>query len=390
MTKPNSLEATKQKIQKFHWPAWFPYPSSWFRAAILIPLAFPGAGLIFFGFTGVIVSAIANSPLLLIFSILFGLLIPTIFLSFIYHIFWFIWKKNESNKRLCLPKWIPHSSSLWEGFYATVVIGLSFILILTIFSELAFVDCKSLYQTGDVISGCAGRMTGRAAKVVFSSIENNDFVNRPWFIIWTIITVYLYQGEYIFRKKLIPKLKLMLQKYQGKHKIYISNATDLELDQLRADMGLTQIKKGKSQLTELVAVSEQNSRNYLKIKLNKKLLLILVTPLVAVGIYLFSQLLNIQKNIPLAVISQPQSAPSTLTQTDNFREAVNQAIIAANLTQSAKSKTEWNNIVNGWKRAIELMKNVPASSSNYALAQQKILEYQRNLSYAEKNALVWK
>ncbi|PHM09647.1 hypothetical protein [Nostoc sp. 'Peltigera malacea cyanobiont' DB3992] len=69
------------------WPVWFPYPSSWFRAIILVPIAFPGARLIVFGLAGVFISLLGNSPILLIFSVLFGLLIPTIFLAFVYHIF---------------------------------------------------------------------------------------------------------------------------------------------------------------------------------------------------------------------------------------------------------------------------------------------------------------
>ncbi|MBN3885311.1 MAG: hypothetical protein V7K64_04375 [Nostoc sp.] len=40
-----------------------------------------------------------------------------------------------------------------------------------------------------------------------------------------------------------------------------------------------------------------------------------------------------------------------------------------------------------WKAAIAFMKNVPSSSPNYAIAQQKIIEYQKNINYAEKNAV---
>ncbi|MEH1945062.1 MAG: hypothetical protein V7L01_33265 [Nostoc sp.] len=40
-----------------------------------------------------------------------------------------------------------------------------------------------------------------------------------------------------------------------------------------------------------------------------------------------------------------------------------------------------------WEAAIALMKTVPSSSPNYVVAQQKIIEYQKNLNYAEKNAV---
>ncbi|WP_392535614.1 hypothetical protein [Nostoc sp. C117] len=135
-TKKHSsfLEKLKGKYEALCqiWPIWFPYPSSWFRAIILVPIAFPGTRLIVFGFVAMFISVWSKSTILLIFSVLFGLLIPTIFLAFVYHIFWFIWQKPKSYNKLS--KWIPSLSSLWAGFYGTVVMGLSFILILTIFS----------------------------------------------------------------------------------------------------------------------------------------------------------------------------------------------------------------------------------------------------------------
>ncbi|MEH2402954.1 MAG: hypothetical protein V7K19_06870 [Nostoc sp.] len=76
-----------------------------------------------------------------------------------------------------------------------------------------------------------------------------------------------------------------------------------------------------------------------------------------------------------------------LLETDTFREAVSKAINAANLTQSAKSQDEWKTVVSQWEAAIALMKTVPSSSPNYIIAQQKIIEYHKNLNYAEKNAV---
>lgn len=80
-------------------------------------------------------------------------------------------------------------------------------------------------------------------------------------------------------------------------------------------------------------------------------------------------------------------SPAVLLQTATFREAVNKAINAAKLTQSAKSPDDWKIVTSEWKAAIALMKSVPSSSPNYIVAQQKIREYQRNLNYAEKNSI---
>jgi hypothetical protein len=400
MTQPNILELARRQLQNFHWPAWFPYPSSWFRAVILIPIAFPGTRLIVFGFGGTILSFLTNSPTLLIFSVLFGLLIPIIFLAFIYHIFWFVWQKQKSWN--CLPKWMPSLISLWSGFYATCVMGLSFLLILSLFSELAFSECKSYYGISDELSGCAGRMTGRAAKVLFYSTENNNFLNKPWFIIWIITAAYLYQAEYLVRHRFIPTLKSTLQNYRSTRKTYIVNQTDLELDRLRSDMGLTQIKKGKNIPSNITSFSERHQLKHPK--LGKKLSLIFLVPLVAVGIYFLAKFPEIQETVPLPTFSKTQApvssqnteivpspviskSPTVLAKSDTFREAVNQAISAANLTQSAKSQDEWKVVMSKWQIAIASMKVVPSSSPNYPLAQQKIIEYQQNLKYAQKNTI---
>jgi hypothetical protein len=75
-----------------------------------------------------------------------------------------------------------------------------------------------------------------------------------------------------------------------------------------------------------------------------------------------------------------QTAPSGA---DAFRLAVNRAMSAAELTQTALSREEWGTVADWWKEAVELMKTVPMSSPNYQLAQQKAQEYERNLQYAQ-------
>lgn len=78
----------------------------------------------------------------------------------------------------------------------------------------------------------------------------------------------------------------------------------------------------------------------------------------------------------------PRPAIESL-KTEAFRWAVNRAMNAAELTQTATSNDEWSTISTWWKEAIDLMKSVPRSHPRYQLAQQKIQEYQQKLSYAQ-------
>ncbi|MGF1571288.1 MAG: hypothetical protein ACFCVD_24970 [Nodosilinea sp.] len=72
-------------------------------------------------------------------------------------------------------------------------------------------------------------------------------------------------------------------------------------------------------------------------------------------------------------------------QEDPFRQGVNQAMGAAELTQTAEFKEQWVEVVMLWQQAIDRMKSVTKANPNYELAQQKVAEYARNLQYAQSN-----
>ncbi len=67
-----------------------------------------------------------------------------------------------------------------------------------------------------------------------------------------------------------------------------------------------------------------------------------------------------------------------------FRDAVNAATQASQLTQTASTKEEWQAVADGWQQAMTLMQQVPASDPNYAIAQDRAVGYQPNLAYAQQ------
>jgi hypothetical protein len=79
-------------------------------------------------------------------------------------------------------------------------------------------------------------------------------------------------------------------------------------------------------------------------------------------------------------------AATTAPDANSFRQAVNQATQAAVATQSATNTQQWQQVVSLWQQSIALLKQVPPGNANYQVAQQKIGEYQRNLSYAQQRA----
>ncbi|MBE9038037.1 hypothetical protein [aff. Roholtiella sp. LEGE 12411] len=375
------------------WPAWIPYPCSWFRAFILITFIAFIAIVIFriTGFWGFILSSTTNHLEILVLFVGLGILLPMFLVAYLHSFFMSLWKKQSTLPYW--PRWFPNANSLWEGFYSQMVMLLSFLM--TIVIILPFLPLRKC-QYQEILTYCSV-----INEAVFDEYVEKYYFDKIAVSIWIVTAAYLYQAEYLFRQRFIPKVKSILKKYQSKPQSYNTNNTDLAIDRLRGDMGITQMRKGKKQQSQITSLSQHHNQK--PKKLSKQLLILFLISLVTTGIYLFFKIQEIKENIPLSITSTTQTPlpskaaaviPSSVTsdlynltpKLDNFREAVNQAIGAANLTQSAKSQDDWKLVVSKWQAAIALMKVVPSSSPNYVISQQKAIEYQRNLSYAQKNA----
>lgn len=83
---------------------------------------------------------------------------------------------------------------------------------------------------------------------------------------------------------------------------------------------------------------------------------------------------------PVDAASAP-AAPSPVT-ANPFRDAVNQATQAANLTQTAATAQEWELVAQLWGEASNNMAQITADDPNYAIAQQRVTQYKDNQAYA--------
>jgi hypothetical protein len=84
---------------------------------------------------------------------------------------------------------------------------------------------------------------------------------------------------------------------------------------------------------------------------------------------------------PKAELSTP-AAPTG----NPFSEAVRKATSASQLAQTAASPEDWGQVAADWQAAIALMQAVPKSNPQYAVAQQRVPLYQKNLQYAQQKA----
>ncbi|MDZ7995314.1 MAG: hypothetical protein RM022_003220 [Nostoc sp. EfeVER01] len=384
MTQPNNQEVIKQKLRKFYWPLWFPYPSSWLKALILnlllstIIFVLKNPGKLGYHITYIVKS----SELFAIFTILL-MLSPIPIISFTHHLlhllisrFISVIQAPEIGRTKGL---LPGIMSWWEGLYAWLVITIS-TLVAAFFCTMLL---PLFYQSYD-----------RQIEY-YTQIQNiNNSIVLMFGLFYISTGALIYQIEYLVRHRIISAYSGNKEKDTSKSNINLNS--EEEVDRLHQEMGLHKIKSNILSNNEQNIIIETRRKDR---SLNKKLLFVFIIFSISLGIYFYSRF---SERLPLTSKSSTQipskpvlvtpspvasESPTVLLQTNTFREAVSKAINAANLTQSAKSPDEWKTVVSQWEAAIALLKTVPSSSPNYVVAQQKIKEYQINLNYAEKNSL---
>ena len=96
----------------------------------------------------------------------------------------------------------------------------------------------------------------------------------------------------------------------------------------------------------------------------------------------FYHLFGFRPKIPIHGSSNDFNPNSTTS--DIFQDALDSAISATTIAQSAVAKDDWELVSSKLQNSINLLKKVPASSPNYAEAQVKIQEYGTNLNSAQQ------
>ncbi|VXD18129.1 conserved hypothetical protein [Planktothrix serta PCC 8927] len=82
----------------------------------------------------------------------------------------------------------------------------------------------------------------------------------------------------------------------------------------------------------------------------------------------------------------PQPAASPAASSDPFKDGVRTATNAANLAQTAKTKAEWTKVAATWGQASALMKKVPQSHPQFAIAQDRVVLYATNQKVTQQKA----
>ncbi len=327
--KPES-PASKQ----FKWPAWFPYPSSWIRMTVLILWLFIVIRIV--AFWGVIiggtVSVISEDFMPLLKALGIGIIGSILILAYVHQILshtgQFLFSKSSSPKPF---KWLPTPLSLWEGIYTPIVLILSILTVLfVIIPFIPWGNCQTELLFED--TNCQNRIQNYLASLeVFATI------------VWITSGIYLYQIEYLIRTrvpfhKVLKFLALVFFSFMSTVIIY---TTATNWDYIYGTFANVGNSFSISESSEMVDLPEDQ---------------------------------NIDTNLSKVVTPQLRD--------ENFKKGLEKAMNAAVLVQTAKSKPEWEFVASQWQNAIDYMKQVQPSDSNYQAAQERVVQYQKNLEYA--------
>lgn len=87
-----------------------------------------------------------------------------------------------------------------------------------------------------------------------------------------------------------------------------------------------------------------------------------------------------------SAIPKPEIVSPSEFALSSFEQGLDKAAGAETISQSAQSPEDWNLVESQFQEAIALMKKVRRQSSDFAIAQAKISEYQRQVKYARQKA----
>jgi len=116
-----------------------------------------------------------------------------------------------------------------------------------------------------------------------------------------------------------------------------------------------------------------------KKRLPRRLLLLVVPLAITVGIWQIWQRYFVADPTLDGASSNPAVNGTTLATGDVFQVAVNHATRAVDLGRTANTKDEWQAAATAWEQAIAGMEQVPKTHPKYAIAQQRVTQYQKEL-----------
>ncbi|MBW4624399.1 MAG: hypothetical protein KME49_02495 [Brasilonema octagenarum HA4186-MV1] len=360
-------------MKKLKLPRWFPYPSSWLNALILsmfmtgLVALIRRSNALDFNF-----AKWSDNPELLTISVILVAILPIPAIAFFHHFFISRFISAIPGEGIINIKgFVPGLISWWESLYSWLVFVLS-TLIAILLSSPFLPLFKLNYET-----------------IINSHTQPHKNIQAIFAIFWIISAAIFYQIEYSFKFHLMFADIDDAQSESAKTRN--DAPTDVKTDDTQPKKtDATEIQKTTQLLTKKPTIVNFIVKNR---KLPKRFFRFGLISIVVLWVYLFANLPEVKQTFSSASISLERPLgltpePGAKTKDNTFDRAISKGKVAAQLTKSAQSRDEWQIVLNRWEQAIRLLENVPASSQDYLMAQQKIIQYQIHREFARQNAVL--
>ncbi|NJR73443.1 MAG: hypothetical protein HC773_06590 [Scytonema sp. CRU_2_7] len=355
-------------MRKFRLPIWFPYPSSWLNALIL-SMFMTGLVALIRRSNGLdsYFAKWSNDLELLTMLVILVTILPIPAIAFFHHFFIGRFIPAIPGERTNNIKgFVPGLISWWESLYSWLVFVLS--TLIAIFFSTPFLPVFKLSYEN----------------LIDSYNQPHKNLQAIFTIFWIISAAIFYHIESSFKDHLI------FADVVSSESESVKTASDIPLDN-KTEIQPTEVGVPETQKTDLSPTKKPNIVDWIvkHRKLPKRLFTLILISLVGLWIYLFTNLPEVKQSISsanISLVNQIEIPSQKTSDNDNYKQAINKAKIAARLTKSAQTEDEWKIVLNRWEQAIRHLENVPTSSQNYPMAQQKIIQYQIHREFARQNA----
>ncbi|BAZ69567.1 hypothetical protein NIES4106_43400 [Fischerella sp. NIES-4106] len=353
-------------MKKFKSLKWFPHPNAWLNALIL--------SVVMTGFVTMIkrdqdlwfnLAKWSQRPESATLLTIFTLILPIPAIAFLHHFFFSRFLPSiPGEKANIIQGFFPGLVSWRESLYSWLVLILSTLTAIVICTPLL-----PLFQLN-------------YSQVIAESGQHYSKIKAVFAIIWMISAAAFYQVEYLFKCRLVFGNSVSVET----ENLNVSVADTVPSNSPQSQVDVTEIPK-----TEEVVKKKSGffSLNKKYSKTSRQIFTFVLIPLVGLWLYSFAKLPEFRQSVNANISVQN---PSKLTANeaqpkDNYLKAVNQAKRTAKLAKLAQSEDEWRIVVENWNEAIAILKTVPYTSSNYGIAQQKIIQYQIHRDFAQQYAI---
>jgi hypothetical protein len=181
MTQSNVEGGSLARNRRFHWETILPRRKDLIQTLILLPV---GLGVANFmgsnwNFAISLIQKQQQYPLAIL-AIGFSVLMPSLFLACLLHWGRSIWYRRWET-------WYPNRLGLWNGFYATLTIGISCGLV-----DL-FAQSLGLCHTSAASNSFVQPWLWTISQTLACNLDSYGFESKSWIGVWLIIAAYCYR-----------------------------------------------------------------------------------------------------------------------------------------------------------------------------------------------------